>query len=232
VSRRRNGRIDLESALDPTTVSLASSVLIMMGTLLAIESRSGITAGAAGVLAFVAMSRARMDRDRRGWLLVGLASLMAAATAYANVEALATRAGDVLTNGVAGRRAIWRETWVMARDFWTTGVGAGAYERGMLVYQTSARPDFYFNHAHSEYLQIVTEGGLLLALPLAVALVAGGAEIARRVAADRSPAGWIRVGAASGLVAVAVQSVWETGLQVPANAVLFAILAAIALHEG
>jgi hypothetical protein len=33
-----------------------------------------------------------------------------------------------------------------------------------------------------------------------------------------------------GLVAVAVQSIWEAGLRVPANTLLFAALAAIALY--
>ena len=60
----------------------------------------------------------------------------------------------------------------------------------------------------------------------------GARGIARRLREDRSAAFWIRAGAASGLVAVAVQSVWETGLQRPANAVLFAILAAVALHDA
>jgi hypothetical protein len=34
------------------------------------------------------------------------------------------------------------------------------------------------------------------------------------------------------MLAVAVQSVWDTGLRMPANAVLFALLAAIALHDA
>ena len=41
----------------------------------------------------------------------------------------------------------------------------------------------------------------------------------------------IRVGAACGLGAVALQSVWETGLVMPANAALAALLAAIVVHE-
>ena len=42
---------------------------------------------------------------------------------------------------------------------------------------------------------------------------------------------WMRAGAASGLAAVCVQSVWEVGLRMPANAVLFAIVAAVATHD-
>ena len=45
-------------------------------------------------------------------------------------------------------------------------IGGGAFERGMLVYQQGTR-QFFFNHAHNEYLQILTEGGLLVGLPCA-----------------------------------------------------------------
>jgi len=166
------------------------------------------------------------------WLVVAVAALAVVAAAYANFGALANRVGDALTEGVGGRRAIWRETWVMVRDFWTTGVGAGAYERGMLLYQTSPRQDFYFNHAHNEYLQILSEGGLLVSVPVAIAVGAGAMGIARRLRDDRSAAYWMRAGAASGLIAAAVQSVWEAGLQLPANAVLAALLAAVALHDS
>ena len=39
-------------------------------------------------------------------------------------------------------------------------------------------------------------------------------------------------GALSGLFGVAVQSVWETGLTTPANAVLAALAAAIVVHRS
>jgi hypothetical protein len=41
---------------------------------------------------------------------------------------------------------------------------------------------------------------------------------------------WLRAGAASGLCGVAVQSLLETGLRTPANAVLAVVLAAIVMH--
>jgi putative inorganic carbon (hco3(-)) transporter len=118
----------------------------------------------------------------------------------------------------------------MIRDFWLTGVGAGAYQRGMIVYQQSPRV-VYFNHAHNEYVQVLAEGGVLLAIPALVIAVAGAWRIRRRLRADRTPIYWVRAGAVSGLIAVAVQSIWETGLRVPANGMLFAVLAAIALHD-
>jgi O-antigen ligase len=101
----------------------------------------------------------------------------------------------------------------------------------MTVYQ--ARPHvFYFNHAHNEYLQLVAEGGLVLAVPAAIALASAAWLIWRRLAADRTAVFWVRAGAASGLLAIAVQSVWDTALRIPANGVLCALLAAIAMHDG
>jgi O-antigen ligase len=204
----------------------------MTAALLISLSRSGVTAGTVALCALLWIGRERIDRGRALWLLGGLAAMIAIATAYANLGALATRVGDTLTIGIGGRRAIWRETWPMAVDFWRTGIGAGAYERGMLVYQQSPREFFYFNHAHDEYLQILAEGGVLLSMPSVVVLLAGAAGIARRLREDGSAAFWIRAGAASGIVAVAVQNIWDVGLRMPANGVLFAILAAIALHRG
>jgi O-antigen ligase len=132
--------------------------------------------------------------------------------------------------GEWGRRVIWHDTWRMAGDFRWTGVGAGAYQRGMLVYQQGSRL-FFFNHAHDEYLQLLAEGGVLLAVPAAVALLAAIALMARRLRADHTAIFWLRAGAIAALVAAAVQSVWDTALRTPANGVLFAVVAAVALHD-
>jgi O-antigen ligase len=229
---RGDTRFDVEALADGTAVWLAVAACLLSAALLTAVSRSALT-GAAGALAcFVWLSRIRAGRRGRAMLLAGVAVVLGVAVAYANLGALADRVGETLAAGMGGRRVIWRETWSMVRDFWLTGIGAGTYERGMLVYQHEARGHFYFNHAHNEYLQLAAEGGVLLSVPVAVALIAGAREIGRRLGRDDTPIFWLRIGAASGMLAVAVQSVWDTGLRMPANAVLFALLAAIALHDA
>ena len=47
---------------------------------------------------------------------------------------------------------------------------------------------------------------------------------------DRTAVFWIRIDAAGGLLAVMVQTLWETGLRMPANAALAAVLAAVVVH--
>jgi O-antigen ligase len=232
-SRRRGGAdgLDLETTVDATALWLGASVFFMIATLLVAISRSGLIGAMVGVTGLMWLARRRMRRAGVGWLAAVLASVVAAAATYASWNALATRVEETLTVGLGGRREIWDRTWAMASDVWITGVGVGAYERAMTVYQRQPHV-FYFNHAHNEYLQLLAEGGVVLAVPAAIALAAGAWQIWRRVNADRTAVFWIRAGAASGMLAVAVQSVWDTGLRMPANAVLFALLAAIALHDG
>jgi O-antigen ligase len=218
--------------VDATAVWLTGSLCLMLGALFVSLSRSGMTAGVAALLALVLMSRNQGDRSGRVWLITGLTLVVAVATAYTSYDALAARVEDTVALGLGGRQAIWRDTWVMIEDFWRTGIGAGAYVRGMLVYQTGTRQYFYFNHAHNEYLQILAEGGLLLSVPVAVAGLEAARGIARRLREDESAVYWIRAGAASGLVAILVESVWDTGVLMPANAVMVAILAAMALHDA
>jgi O-antigen ligase len=131
----------------------------------------------------------------------------------------------------AGNRLlIWRSTIPIIRDFWLTGTGAGTYVTSMLLYQRSSR-GWLYNQAHNHYLQVLSEGGLLVAVPVFSALVLYVREAWQRLRADRSRMFWIRAGAFCGLAGLAVQSLWETGLTMPANAVLAAIAAAIVVHD-
>ena len=218
-------------AIDSTQLWLAGAACLMMGGLFGSMSRAGIFGAAVGLIAFIALSRTRIKRGGGlVWISGSLAALIAAASLFANFGALAMRLQETTESGMWGRRAIWRDTWRMTQDFWLTGVGAGAFERGMLVYQEGSR-QFFFNHAHDEYLQLAAEGGLLLAVPATIAVIAGVALIVNRLRGDRTPIFWLRAGAVSGMIAVAIQSIWDTGLRTPANGALFAVIAAIALHE-
>jgi O-antigen ligase len=229
--QKADGRIDLEASLDATALWLAASTLLMLATVLVAASRSGLTGTVVGLTLFMALARLRLGRSGWTWLGVVLLAILALATTYANWDSLASRLDETLAVGIGGRRAIWAQTWPMVRDFWISGVGVGAYERAMTVYQ-QAPHTFYINHAHNEYLQLLAEGGVLLAVPAAFVVGAVAWQTARHLRDDHSPVFWIRAGAASGLIGAAVQGMWDTGLRLPANAVLFALLAAIALHAG
>jgi O-antigen ligase len=232
VESRRRGEEPLAvgAVVDATALWLGASLVFIAAALVVAISRSGLIGAAAGMAALPLFARRRMSRSGWGWSAAGATLVLAVAATYASWQALARRMEETLASGLGGRREIWERTWAMASDFRITGVGVGAYERAMTVYQPTPHV-FYFNHAHNEYLQLLAEGGVMLAVPAAITIVAVVWLIARQLAADRTAVFWIRAGAAAGLLAVAVQSVWDTGLRMPANAVLFALLAAIAVHD-
>jgi O-antigen ligase len=227
--QRQGGDLFSAEAFDDTAMFLTVAMGLMAAALMVALSRSGLVGAMASALALWRLSDRRMHRHGRVWLLGGIGAMVLVALAFANTSAVATRIQDTINRKSAGRLAIWQATMPIIRAFWLTGSGAGTYERAMMVYQPAPH-ETYFNHAHNEYLQLLAEGGLWLAIPGAVALIAGVSGIRKRLSMDRTAIYWVRAGAVSGMIAAVVQSTWETGLRRPANTLLFAILAAIAIH--
>jgi putative inorganic carbon (hco3(-)) transporter len=128
-----------------------------------------------------------------------------------------------------GRTAIWHDAERMIRDFPFTGTGAGTFGAAIMAYQT-AEAGYVIGQAHNHYLQLAAEGGALVAVPVGLTAIGFMVLFLRRLADDQTATALIRSGAAAGLAGALLQSFWETGLRMPANAMLFAVLAAIATH--
>jgi O-antigen ligase len=215
-------------------------VAVMLVGLAAALSRSAILGLAAAAIAAKLLTRGRVESEptNTGPIVVvaGLLAAMFLLTTV-DVEQWFQRLNSTLSQTNTSRLTIWRETLPVFRDFWLTGPGAGTYSMVMLLYQQSVVPmphlrSFaHFNQAHSHYMQVLAEGGLLLTLPVVVAIAAFVGATREALHRDRGEALWIRVGATAALVAIATQSIWETALRMPGNALLCAALAGIVLHR-
>jgi O-antigen ligase len=216
-------------AIDPRSTWLVAAVVVMVAALLLSLSRSGVVALAAATVITGVVFGPRMERRARRVALAMLVGVTLLGAGWADLPQLRARFAGT-SSGVANRLTIWRATAPVITDFWLAGTGAGTYGRAMLVYQRADR-GLMFNQAHNHYLQVTAEGGVLLAGAVLIGLgwlVRTGRERCRD---DASALLWIRAGAACGLLAVAMQSVWETGLVMPANAALAAVLAAVITVE-
>lgn len=241
VADTRGWRAGVHAALESGGLLTAASLGVILMVLFLTLSRSALMGLGVAAVASSLLARGRLELARQSWL-----TLAAAAGAgilvlvlLVDVEQWAARLTSTAVDVYRpqSRLAIWRETLPMIRDFWLTGTGAGTYGTGILVYQASRiwiphlQGWMHFNQAHSHYLQVAAEGGVLVGAPALVGLAALAAALVRAVRRDRGEIFWVRVGAAAGLAGLAAQSVWETALRMPANAVLAAALAAVALHE-
>ena len=230
-SRHRPGEhFDLETALDSKSIWLGMALCLMLAGLLFSQSRSGLLGAIASFVYLAWLSRRRLTMKRAAWAIAGLGVMLGVAATFADIGALSTRVQSSVSEGLIGRLSIWRQSFPVVRDFWLVGAGAGTYQSVMVLYQTSSRL-FHLSHADNELLQIAAEGGLLLGLPVVLTLLTGVRLAARRLREDRTPIFWVRAGASAGVLALFTQNMVEMTLRVPANAVLFAILAAVLLHD-
>ena len=211
---------------DGTGLMLAGALLWMLVGIAATLSRAAILGAGAALAAGALLSR-REEPSRAARIAAACLAVLLALGVWSNRDGLA-RKFDAATT--ASRLAIWRESMPVVRDFWLTGTGAGTYGPAMLHYQRRMR-EVHLNQAHSEYVQTAAEGGVLLIVPLAVAIFAALRLARLRLAEDGRPLSWLRIGAAAGLAGAAVQGLFETGLRVPANGLLAALLAAVVLHS-
>ena len=128
-----------------------------------------------------------------------------------------------------GRVEIWRNTLHLISDYKWTGTGLGSYERGLYPYRTSA-PTQSVDFAHNDYLQILAELGVIgAALTYALALWIFWQPLGIAMRGPSSTNWLLAVGLLSALVTLAIHSLTDFNLYIPANAAAFAWLCGVAM---
>ena len=210
---------------------LGAAALVMALSLVLTMSRSGMLALAItlAVTGWWVVRRlpSTSTRIAAAVYLVGLTLLV---VVWGGADTIAARFSTASPDTVSARLPIWRDTLPIVRDFWLTGTGLNTYGVATLVYRTSLH-GLHLREAHNDYLQLAAEGGLLVGIPIAGALVMFAILVRRRFRGSSGSSYWTRAGAVMGIIAIAVQATVEFSLQMPGNAVLFAVLCAIALHR-
>jgi O-antigen ligase len=191
--------------------AVAAAALIWMGLLLS-HSRAGLVAGVAAAVTVVVHYRAA--RAARWTAAIGVGVLLVLLTLDL-AQAPGERFIDVKDDlgARAGRLAVWRDARSLVAARPVLGWGFGTFESAYPTVQ-SANIDMHYDHAHNDWLEWTTEGGVLAltaALTLLVLALRRG-DIASRAA----------------LVAVALHGVWDFSLRIPAAAVATAATAGLA----
>jgi len=219
----------LEDGIDATSVWIAGAACAMFAAMLVSLSRSAATGVTAAALVGGGIALFRHGAQSRKWLFAAVAVAAVMFVSIPMSSQLLARFDRLKGNATGSRAQIWVETLPIIHDFAIAGTGLGTYRMTMLVYQQTDR-DVLFNQAHDEYLQQAAEGGLLVGVPLLLAAMVLAAGVVRRLRDDVTNGFWIRAGAAASLAGIAIQNIWETGLRMPANGLLFAIVCAVAIQ--
>jgi len=211
----------------------ASVIGLIAGLATASKGASVLIVSSVAILALVVTRGVR----QRLAVLVG-AGLLAVSFSVAIVQSpLGKRVREFAeaTGGAVSevdRLVAWRASLPMARDFALTGVGFGATGDAFGRYLPAGEAKRW-EHMHNDYLELALEGGAVAVL-LAVWLALGYWRRALSGLVDVSthrldPA---VLGLLLGLAAMSVHALFDFNHQIPADALLFAVAAAIAVGRA
>jgi len=211
---------------------LVGASAVMALSLILTMSRSGMAAAALAAIVTAGLSlkrHATRARKITGVAIVCAVTLMV--VGWTGADTIARRFSDANWGEINNRKGPWMDAIGIVARYPLVGTGLNTYGVATLFYQRHDLSQHYAQ-AHNDYLQLAAEGGALLVIPAAASAVIFITVVRRRFQQEISTTGyWIRAGAVTGLLAIALQEVVEFSLQMPGNALLFVVLCAIALHR-
>lgn len=212
-------------------------------------SRGGIISMTAGMI-FLALVSLRMPRRHhsraershvaqlvsRFAIVVAIIAMIAGGIFWLGADPVINRI-KVGQAGSAGqsetffssRGWVWRDTVAMIKANPLLGVGLGAYDTAFSMY-TKSDGSLRVPQAHNDYLQIVADCGVVGGLIAIWFLIILFRTVMQGIRSRDPLYAGLALGSGSGIFALLVHSLFDFNLQLPANALLFLVLVAIAVY--
>ena len=227
--RRRAGGYSL--SLHPRTLFYAFIMILLLVAVVFSRSRMGIISVLASLILMALLGQ--LGEGRRAWMVITLL-VIACSITYAlwiglgpvlfRFEAITTASSLENTDA---RAAIWKQASGIVRDYPAVGTGLGTFAIAFRRYQNTLL-DLLVDHAHNDYLEVTTDtgilGAVLLFIPIMVLVVKMILAYAGARSAYRRSVLLACIGSTAALL---VHSIVDFNLQIPANALLFAVVLGI-----
>jgi O-antigen ligase len=150
----------------------------------------------------------------------------------ARYSLLAPRPGAVDEELAGHRLQAWRDTLVLFRQNWLLGSGLETFET-LFPGVRSFHTDKLWSHAHSDFLQLMAELGVMGGALAAWAILAGAVGAWRNLLRTlESDTGLILLGLTCACLGFMIHGLVDFNFHVPANAANFAVLAAVLGRRG
>lgn len=205
-------------------------LIILVGIVLS-ESRAGIFTS---ILCIMFMTfLAQFKTRKKAWMLInGLFILTVAAyVMWVGLDPVLARF-NVLRGGTAylqqeGRLTFWKDSLAILHSFPIVGSGLGTFAWVFRHYQTNSLT-YLVDHPHNDYVEFATDTGFLGALLLFLPILALWVKMV--ISFLRDPRRYrpaITLGCIGATLALLIHSFADFNLQIPANALTFAIVLGI-----
>jgi O-antigen ligase len=215
-------------------IAAGVAAALMVGTIFLSGSRGGMIAIFVELVVFgVILLRQRVKTVRIAIGVVGFAIVLVSMLTWLGGKDLTARVSSISTEAraeVSGgmRLSIDRDAFRMFRSKPILGWGLGTFP---VVYPQfrSFYTNFFVNEAHNDYLQLLSETGLLGFGTMLWFLFVLYSKALRKIGNWMSDvSGALTLACTLGFTGILVHSLFDFNLQVPANAAVFYVLCAIA----
>ena len=211
------------------------AAVVMAGALLASLSRGGALGFASSIAVFTLLVRSRRTFRKRKFLLAAFGLVILTAVIAASWDRFEGRFGEIIEPEKIKRFDIWSDAAAMVRSFPLFGTGQGTFTSSFPLFQTK-HSLVLFELAENDYLEQLTDTGLVgfgLAASLVVVFFRTTIRNWRRCARPSAKA--VGAGGIAACAAIAVHSMTDFNMRVPANALLLTMVAGLTyalVHQG
>jgi O-antigen ligase/tetratricopeptide (TPR) repeat protein len=213
--------------LSPAALWAGSAAGLLFAGILASHSRGGFLAAVISATVTLLLLRPRSVRLGATFSVMAIvaALFLVVMGSTSPFERLATLK-DASSDGFNGRTQVWG---IALRAWWSSplwGTGLGSFPAATAAYYQQKFGETYFSHAESEYLHMLSEGGVI-GIALALVAAAAIARLGRRAldsGATLEQRALVLGAMCSGL-ALLVQCLSDFPLHIPAVAISAAVIA-------
>ncbi len=135
---------------------------------------------------------------------------------------------SALSTYSGNRLELWRDGWALFRAQPLTGAGLGAFQTVFPAFNKQDNPGLITSQVHNDYLQVLTDGGIIGGMIALWFLGATCVAIRRGIRSREPMMNFYALGCGAGILGLLVHSLFDFNLQLPSHALLFIAFSAIA----
>lgn len=218
-----------------------ASTLMAVSVFLSL-SRGGIISLSLSMIFFGLLVYFGKTGKKRGFLVIVIFLIIVLSVGWFGWDHVFERFSkvrDIQGNIEVNRQTIWKDTAAIIRDFPVTGTGFGTLVNIYGKYRTLEGESVLY-HAHNDYLEVLSDGGLIAFLLSAWFLVSVFYKSFRKYLNRKdSYAIYLYIGSATGVISLLIHSLADFNLQIGSNGLYFFFLLGLMvsashtrLHEG
>jgi len=208
------------------------TIIVMGGALFFTMSRGGMFSFIAALLFIALLVSTRRSMKKKGGIILVIAVFIILIIAWLGatpvVERILSFKAEIASRYFGGRLPIWQGTLGIIRNYPIFGTGLGTFNYIFPKYQPVGIVAKHYTYAHSDFLELLSEIGMIGFSLFVICGLWSVAYLFRRYSRRHDP--WVTgmsICVFGSLASIFIHSFTDFNLHIPANAVLLSVILAL-----